>query len=221
MIEYGEEIGLHAAAGSPMQWTPKNITFQPPAPIERRAPAITVAPSTPIPPKPKPSSNVYGAYVPYVPPAKPKPPETDTPTKIDPDTLPGFTSGTLPEPPPPDAASVNVAVEEADPQSLLNFYRKLIQLHHGNPSIHNGAQTVLNHDELNALAWVRRPAPGASTAATAVAVCNLSAKPLLLSLDIELKLRAGTFRTLAGDARLTGDTITVQPGAVWLGEWQR
>jgi len=216
MIDYGEEIGL--VGNSLMQWTPKNITLPPPAPpapIERRE-AVT-----PVPPKPKPQSNVYGPYVPYVPPAKPKPPEADTPAKIDPDTLPGFTTGGLIEPPSADAATVNVAVEEADPHSLLNFYRKLIQLHHGNASVRNGTETVLNHDDLNALVWVRRPLPGVATATTVVAICNLSAKPLMLSLDIELKLRTGTFRTLAGDAKLIGSTLTVPPGTVWLGEWRR
>jgi hypothetical protein len=216
MIDYGEEIGL--GRESLMQWTPKNITPRPPAPIERREAAAT---GRPIPSKPKPQSNVYGPYVPYIPPTKPKPADADTPAKVDPDTLPGFTSGTLPEPPPPDAAIVNVAIEEADPHSLENFYRKLIELHHGNASVHNGAQTVLNQDELDALLWVRRPPPGAATATTVVAICNLSSKPLALSLGMELKLRGGTFRTLAGDAKVSGDRISVPPGAVWLGEWQR
>jgi len=218
MIDYGEEIGLGPDAL--MQWTPKNITLPMAAPVERREATATPT-TTPIPPKPKPQSNVYGAYVPYVPPAKPKPSDTDTPTKIDPDTLPGFTTGGLIEPPSADAATINVAVEETDPHSLLNFYRKLIQLHHGNASMHNGAQTVLDQDDLDALLWVRRPPTGAATATTVVAICNLSAKPLALSLGFELKLRGGTFHTLAGDAKLNGDTISAPPGAVWLGEWQR
>jgi hypothetical protein len=217
MIDYGEEIGLDR--DSLMQWTPKNITLRLPAPIERRAAAAVS--DRPIPPKPRPQSNIYGPYVPYVAPAKAKPPEANTPVKIDPDTLPGFTSGTLPGSLNADAETVNVAVEDADPHSLENLYRKLIQLHHGNASLHNGAQTVLDRDDLNALVWVRRPPPGAATATTVVAICNLSSKPLALSLGAELKLRAGTFRGLAGDAKLNGDVISVPAGAVWLGEWTR
>jgi alpha-glucosidase len=148
-------------------------------------------------------------------------PDTDMPGKIDPDTLPGFTTDTLPGTLNADAATVNVAVEDTDPHSLLNFYRKLIQLHHGNASLHNGAETVLDHDDLNALLWVRRPPPGAATATTVVAVCNLSEKPLDISLGDELKLRGGAFRTLAGDANVSGDRISVPAGAVWLGEWRR
>jgi len=223
VIDYGEEIGLHAGPEEPMQWTPKNVTPPPPAaPIERQATATTS--DHPTPPKPKQQSNVYGAYVPYVPPAKAKPPgtpETDTPAKVDPDTLPGFTSGTLPGSLNADATTINVAVEDTDPHSLLNLYRKLIQLHHGNASIHNGTEAVLKHDDLNALLWVRRPPPGATTAAIVVALCNLSAKPLDISLAEELKLRAGSFHTLAGDAKITGDGISIAPGAAWLGEWQR
>jgi hypothetical protein len=220
MIDFGEEIGMRPDA--PMQWTPKNITPRPPAPIERRAAATPT--DRPSPPKPKPQSNVYCSYVPYVPPAKARPPgtpDTDIPAKIDPDTLPGFTSGALPQPQPADASTVNVAFEEADPHSLLTFYRKLIQLHHGNISIRDGAEIVLNHDDLNALLWVRHAPPGAATATTVVAICNLSAKPLTLSLSEELKLRSGTFHTLAGDARLNGDTISALPGSVWLGEWRK
>jgi len=220
MIDSGEEIGQ--SEKSLMQWTPKNIS--PVAPIERRDAVASPVPADavhPIPPKQRTPSNVYGPYVPYVPPAKPKPPEADTPAKIDPDSLPGFTSGGLIEPQPANAAIVNVAVEEADPHSLLNFYRKLIQLHHGNASVHNGAQTVEDHDDLDALLWARRPPPGAATATTVVAICNLSSKPLALSLGVELKLRGGTFHTLAGDATIVGDRISMTPGAVWLGEWLR
>jgi len=217
MIDYGEEIGL--SGESLMQWTPKNITPRLSAPIERREATATTT-TTPIPPKPKPLSSVYGAYVPYVPPIKPKTSDADTPAKIDPDVLPGFTIGGLIEPPSSDAAIVNVAVEEADPHSLLNFYRKLIGLHHSNASVHNGAQTILDQDDLDALLWVRRPPPGAATATIVVAICNLSAKPLALSLGFELKLRSGTFHTLAGDAKLSGGTLSVAPGTAWLGEWQ-
>jgi len=80
---------------------------------------------------------------------------------------------------------------------------------------------VLDHDGLSALLWVRRPPPGAATATTVVAICNLSEKPLTLFLGEELKLRGGTFRTLAGDATMSGDRISVPAGGVWLGEWQR
>lgn len=217
LIDYGTEIGLDE--GSVMQWTPKNVTPRTPAPMER--PAEAVISDRPVPPKPKPRSDVYGPYVPYVPPAKPKPPESDKPAKIDPDTLPGFTSGTLPGTLNVDAATVNVAVEDTDPHSLLNLYRRLIQLHHGNASVHNGAEIVLNYDDLNALVWVRRPPPGAATATTVVAICNLSEKPLDMSLGDVLKLRGGAFRGLAGDAKVSGDRISVAAGAVWLGEWRK
>jgi alpha-glucosidase len=222
LIDYGDEIGQQAGPDSPMQWTPKNVTPSSTVPIEHIATATIT--DRPIPPKPKPQSNVYGPYVPYVPPAKAKPPgtpDTDMPGKIDPDTLPGFTTGTLPGTLNADAATVNVAVEDTDQHSLLNFYRKLIQLHHGNASLHNGAETVLDHDDLNALLWVRRPPPSAATATTVVAVCNLSEKPLDISLGDELKLIGGAFRTLAGDANVSGNRISVPAGAVWLGEWQR
>jgi glycosidase len=51
----------------------------------------------------------------------------------------GFTSGTPWSPFQPDLATINVVAQEGDPDSLLNHYRRLIQLHTASPALAYGA----------------------------------------------------------------------------------
>jgi alpha-glucosidase len=180
ILEYGQELGLATAHGQPalMQWTPTNVTPKPLPPPEPR-------PETP----PAPSPSDYGTYRPYVPPPPTKLPppkvppiivsDDPQPAVIDPNSLPGFTAIAV------DASllasngsTANVAIEQADPKSLLNFYRQLIQLHHDNAAIRNGAQTIMNHDAEEALVWVRKAPPGSKSPASVVVVCRLGTTPI-------------------------------------------
>jgi alpha-glucosidase len=220
LIDAGQELGM-ADADALMQWTPTNQTAPPPAPE---------TPTADAPPPPPPDPNVYGDFKPYVPPVphkvKAKVDTDAAPPPPDPATLPGFTSATLGRAQPARAATVNVAVEDVDPNSLLNFYRKLIAYHHGNQSMHNGTQFLFDHDALNALTWLRRAPNGAGPTATIAVICNLSEKPLALSLtdDLnELKLRHGTFRTLVTNSAAqvfpqSEEHISLPPYTVFLGE---
>ncbi|QMV18964.1 hypothetical protein GOB94_10000 [Granulicella sp. 5B5] len=239
-MRYGQEIGMfptEIAADAPiMQWTPTNITTPPkPSPAPESKPHSA---PTPIPTR----SDVYGTYKPYVPqPLKlPKPPgeegapaptTTVTAAPIDiappvgPNELPGFTTGKLPGPLEADADKLNVATENADPDSLLNLYRRLIQLHHGYPSLRNGQEVLLDFDGLGALVWVRQPNPGSGSTAV-IAVCNLSGAPLHLSLDQELTqhhIHTGSLRNLLSNIATplsvqdTGN-LTLPAYGVFLGE---
>ena len=194
MFDAGRELGLRSANGSPvlMQWTPANVTAteQAPAPIVRA----------------RSQAEVYGTYTPFV--AAPKfampapklpdvvPSDDVLPTNVN--TLPGFTKGTLPEGAAMNGAAANVVLEQHDPNSLLNFYRHLIALHHDNPSVRNGGQVMLDRDGQNALVWVRRAPSGARTSASIAVVCNLSDKPveLVLSGDRTLQGMRGALRPL-------------------------
>ncbi|MFA7408076.1 MAG: alpha-amylase family glycosyl hydrolase [Anaerolineaceae bacterium] len=51
----------------------------------------------------------------------------------------GFTSGTPWQPVNQDYSQVNVAAQDADPDSLLNQYRALVHLRNQNPALRNGA----------------------------------------------------------------------------------
>jgi len=206
----GQELGLPAA--STMQWTPTNITPPKPEPEEEAKPAEA-------PPDP----NVYGAFKPYVPP-KPvkKPPPPGTPP--DPNSLPGFT--TRSDAASPATIAANVAVEDTNANSLLNYYRRLIQLHHDNPSVRQGAQVVFNHEADNARVWIRRAPAGTTTAGNVIVTCNLSDQPLTLSLDADLAtlhIHTGTLRPLAGSWTATPiaqntNHLTLPPYSVFIGE---
>jgi hypothetical protein len=214
MLEYGEELGLDGAGtdGQLMQWTPTNVTrkLEPPAEPVATKPAMPGA-----------GDRGFQAYIPplrkdlFPPPRMPVVTESDeaVPVVIDPNTLAGFTAGTL------DAsragangATANVAMEQADPSSLLNLYRQLIQLHHDNPTVRNGAETVLDYDAVGAVVWVRRAIANSRTSATVVGVCNLSDKPVVMGELGGVRVRG--VRALVGVVQ--GETVAA--GAVVVGE---
>jgi alpha-glucosidase len=226
-LRYGQEIGMlptvpsQAAPVPLMQWTPSNV-----APVKKveAAPVATKAPT-----------EEYGTFHPYVPPPKmdtprPRMPEVapgGAPPPVDPDSLTGFTTAeTLPASAvaPLDAKAINVAHEDPDPNSLLNLYRRLIQLHHDNPTLRSGVEVLLDYDDLGAVVWVRQPGRGSSTAI--VAVCNLSGAPLHLSLNQELArqhVHTGSLRNLLStvatqDSVQSTDNLTLPPYGVFLGE---
>jgi glycosidase len=228
-LRYGQEIGMLPTVVSPtaaaplMQWTASNV-----APV-RKVEAAPVAV--------KPPTEEYGTFHPYVPPPKvevprPRLPEVTpggAPPPVDPDSLPGFTTAAaLPAAATPalDAKTINVAREDPDPNSLLNLYRRLIQLHHDNPTLRSGAELLLDYDALGAVVWVRQPARGSTSTTAVVAVCNLSGAPLHLSLNQELTkqhIHTGSLRNLLStvasqDSVQSTDNLTLPPYGVFLGE---
>jgi len=175
ILEYGQELGLAAEHPPLMQWTPSNVTPRPPPPPE---PKPAEAPPAP--------ASTYGSFRPYTPPPKalvppPKVPaivvsDDPQPAVIDPNSLPGFTAAEVdPSLLASNGSTANVAVEQADPKSLLNFYRQLIQLHHDNAAVRNGAQTILNHDAEDALVWIRKAPSGSKNPSSVAVVCRLGA----------------------------------------------
>ena len=237
MFDFGDEIGLRTSAGQQaatpealpvMQWTPLNVQ-QAAAPIARAPPGVT-----------KPGETPFGAYRPYVRPppgsltgAPPTSPRVAVDGDIplpppDPNTLPGFTGGTLPNAP-VHGERINVATEDRDPHSLLNAYRQLIALHHGNATLRNGTLAVVNRDAQHAVVWVRRAAAGSRGPDHMLVAVNLGTEAVTLSLNGDLAalgMRSGALRPLFTWSRepLTGETtgaLHLPPHAVFLGEVAR
>jgi glycosidase len=201
ILEYGQELGLLAEGGHApvMQWTPSNITPKPAPPPAPKAVEAPVA---------KPEFEGYHPFVPPPPRSLLPPPrmpvviESDDPqpVTVDPNSLPGFTAGTIEAAPAAiNGATANVAMEQADEKSLLNFYRQLIQLHHDNAAVRNGTQTFIDRDADGALVWTRKPPAGSKSTATVVVICSPSGKPIA---DAGVKL----VRQLLGAA---GDAVSV------------
>jgi alpha-glucosidase len=224
-LEYGQEIGLSmpkdGGGSRVMQWTPSNITppqtQASPAPIER----VHAAPSAS-------RADVYGPYVPYVAPEdRPSPPPA---AKPDMNTLPGFTTGKLPLNADAGASTWNMAAEDADPNSLLNFYRKLSQLHHDNPAFREGSGYTLNDDAEGVLLWVLTAPATARSGATVIAACNLTGKRVAVPLRSDFgrrSLRVGELRPLITSAAVnaqadqTTQAILLAPWSVFVGELER
>ncbi|MBK9710204.1 MAG: alpha-amylase [Kouleothrix sp.] len=68
----------------------------------------------------------------------------------------GFSAGAPWEPLPPSYAQVNVAAQERDPGSLLNTYRRMIQLHTSSPALAHGSLALASASNAKVLAFVRQ-----------------------------------------------------------------
>jgi alpha-glucosidase len=94
-----------------------------------------------------------------------------TPMQWDGGPQAGFTTGTPWLPVPPSAATHNVAAESADPDSQLNFYKRLVKLRRRSPALLHGDYAPLG-DDPQVFAY-RRSLPGE----TMVVALNMSARP--------------------------------------------
>jgi len=87
-------------------------------------------------------------------------PRLRTPMQWSPRAGVGFTTGTAWEAPQPDSMAVNVALEDTDPGSLLNLYRKLIHLRRQNDALAAGTLVPLLASSPQVAAYLRRAGRG-------------------------------------------------------------
>jgi alpha-glucosidase len=123
-------------------------------------------------------------------------------------------------PVPPSYRTRNVAVEEKDPNSILNFYKRLISLRRNQPALREGSYEALNRQDEHVLSWLRKnPQQGDSV----IVALNMSAEPRKISLDLKshgiTQLTARPLLTSPG--RDTGavplSEITLAPFGVFIG----
>jgi alpha-glucosidase len=126
-------------------------------------------------------------------------------------------------PPPPDPKTV--VGQDANPQSLLSFYRRLSELHHGYTAMRDGDTIFLPEDNANVLAWVRKPRSVTPLTPAIIVLCNFSDKPATLSLKEEttkLHLRGSFLRTVLRSDVAMGSMdlqqMTLPPYEVFIGE---
>ncbi len=101
-------------------------------------------------------------------------PRLRTPMQWSPRAGVGFTTGTAWEAPQPDSMAVNVALEDTDPGSLLNLYRKLIHLRRQNDALAAGTLVPLSTSNPHVAAYLRRAGGGDHVV---LVVANLGAAP--------------------------------------------
>jgi alpha-glucosidase len=117
--------------------------------------------------------------------------------------------------------TVNVKTEEADPNSLLNWHKKLIAMRMTDPTLRDGEQIMIDESNPSVLSYVRAGVDGHPAVVVAM---NFTAQPQTVSLDVKHANVTGTaVTTLLTDASsLQGTTslqnITLPPYASWIGQ---
>jgi alpha-glucosidase len=112
---------------------------------------------------------------------------------------------------PANHATINVETESADPQSLLNWYKRLIALRAEQPTLRDGTMTMIDTDNADVLAW-QRTAPGGQRVIVAI---NMAGHPAAV------RVAGGSFTTLASsDPALggvqRGPAVTLPAFASWV-----
>jgi alpha-glucosidase len=120
---------------------------------------------------------------------------------------------------PPSASMYNVAVEKNDPNSILNFYKKLIALRRTNPAVRDGAYITLNPDDPNVLSFLRKGKGG-----SVLVALNMSGRKQTVKFDLSGQgIRASAGRMLlsapaAASENVTLGGVTVPPFGVVIAE---
>ena len=113
----------------------------------------------------------------------------------------------------------NVATEGANPNSVLNWYRRLIRLRRESPAFYLGEYVSLNDSDPNVMAYLRKSGSG-----SAVVILNFSAQPQTIALDAT-KVGSSKASVLLSTDGKTGlaslDRISLTPYGVLIAEIQK
>jgi alpha-glucosidase len=105
-----------------------------------------------------------------------------TPMQWDDSKDAGFSTAAKPWLPiPPSAAQYNVAVEQRDPDSIFNFYKRVIELRRDLPALGDGPYVAVNRDDPNVLAYLRKSDRGGDPVLVAL---NMSDQPQTVSFKL-------------------------------------
>jgi alpha-glucosidase len=117
--------------------------------------------------------------------------------------------------------TVNVQNQVNDPNSMLNWYKQLIQLRHTVPAFREGRQIMLDTDNNQVLSWLRY-APGH---AAIVVACNFTDQPQTIGFNLTAQgVHSKTAKTLiktpGGSDPTSLDQLNLPPFGVYIGEVQ-
>jgi alpha-glucosidase len=130
----------------------------------------------------------------------------------------GFTTGIPWLPVPLAYQTHNVASEQKDPNSILNFYKNLLALRHTNKALLDGDYVALNQDDPNVYSYLR-----SYKGQAVLVVLNMSENPQNVSFNLSKQgFSAGEAKTLLstinGDASQKLSGISLPPYTVFIGE---
>jgi len=118
--------------------------------------------------------------------------------------------------------TVNVQTELADPNSLLNWHKKLIEMRRTRDAVRDGGMVMLDGTNPSVLSYVRTAPLGHHNIVVAL---NMTGQPQKIALDLkEAVIQQTAIKTLMTDAPslmgATSTSITLPPFASWIGEVQ-
>ena len=118
--------------------------------------------------------------------------------------------------------TVNVETELANPNSLLNWYKTLIEMRRKRDALRDGGMVMLDGTNPSVLSYVRTAPPGHHNIVVSV---NMTGQPQKIALDLkEAGIQQTAVKTLlTNEPSLQGATttsITLPPFASWIGEVQ-
>jgi alpha-glucosidase len=117
---------------------------------------------------------------------------------------------------PPNHVQLNIATETADPNSLLNWYTRLLALRRTVPALATGTMTLAGSDP-DILAWLRTDPASGNRVLVAINMSEKNRRTSLSALDPTLQAGGGQAYAAAGGAGLSGADLTLPPFAVWIG----
>jgi alpha-glucosidase len=140
-----------------------------------------------------------------------------TPMQWDDSTYAGFSTAKPWLPVPPNKDTINVKAEEADPNSLLNWYEELIKLKKTNPTLAHGDNVMLDMDNTKVLSWLRK-----GSGKQVVVATNFTSDPQTVNLSAGVSgSKLKTLLKTPGSADPTSvDKIELPAFGVYIGEVQ-
>jgi len=130
----------------------------------------------------------------------------------------GFTQGIPWLPVPATYTTHNVATEKADPNSVLNFYKHLLDMRHTNPALLDGDYVAVNESDANVFSYLRRYKNEA-----VLVVLNMSPDARTASFDLSADgfgtKQAKTLLTTTQAGAMQGlSSVALGPYQVYVGE---
>jgi len=140
-----------------------------------------------------------------------------TPMQWDSSANGGFSKASPWLPVPATAKTYNVAEELKDPNSVLSFYKKVLQLRHTNKELLDGSYVPLNENDQNVLSYLRVYHDQALLVAL-----NMSGT----TQNVNFQLKKNGFSSakslvVTGNSSSSGDLVTLEPYGVFIGQLVR
>lgn len=126
----------------------------------------------------------------------------------------GFTTGKPWLPIPPTYKTHNVAAESKNPNSELEFYKRVLGLRHTSPALLYGNYTPINEDDQNVLSYLRL-----SKSQGVAVVLNMSNTPQKITLELKPHGFTSAKKLIStGSSTVRGSEVSLPPYGVFIGE---